>query len=62
MSSAKKLDLGLQSAYDELFMNEQGRTENRLPKIYDIPFTNSFPRVIVRAEIRVTTRKGTNDR
>ena len=45
MSSAKKLDLGLQSAYDELFMNEQGRTENRLPKIYDIPLSeiDDFP-------------------
>ena len=45
MSSAKKLDLGLQSAYDELFMNEQGRTENRLPKIYDIPLSeiDEFP-------------------
>ena len=45
MSSAKKLDLGLQTAYDELFMNEQGRAENRLPKIYDIPLTeiDEFP-------------------
>ena len=45
MSSAKKLDLGLQTAYDELFMNEQGRTENRLPKIYDIPLSeiDEFP-------------------
>ncbi len=45
MSSAKKLDLGLQSAYDELFMNEQGRAENRLPKIYDIPLSeiDEFP-------------------
>lgn len=45
MSSRKKLDLGLQSAYDELFMNEQGRAENRLPKIYDIPLSeiDEFP-------------------
>ena len=45
MSSAKKLDLGLQTAYDELFMSEQGRAENRLPKIYDIPLTeiDEFP-------------------
>lgn len=45
MSSSKKLDLGLQSAYDELFMNEQGRAENRLPKIYDIPLSeiDEFP-------------------
>ena len=45
MSSSKKLDLGLQSAYDELFMNEQGRAENRFPKIYDIPLSeiDEFP-------------------
>ena len=45
MSSSKKLDLGLQSAYDELFMNEQGRAENRLRKIYDIPLSeiDEFP-------------------
>ena len=45
MSSSKKLDLGLQSAYDELFMNGQGRAENRLPKIYDIPLSeiDEFP-------------------
>ena len=47
MSSAKKLDLGLQTAYDELFMNEQGRAENRLAKIYDIPLSeiDDFPDV-----------------
>ena len=45
MSSSKKLDLGLQSAYDELFLNEKGRAENRLPKIYDIPLSeiDEFP-------------------
>ncbi len=45
MSSTKKLDLGLQAAYDELFMNEQGRAENRLAKIYDIPLSeiDEFP-------------------
>ncbi len=45
MSSAKKLDLGLQTAYDELFMNEQGRAENRLANIYDIPLSeiDDFP-------------------
>ena len=45
MSSAKPLDLGLQTAYDELFMNEQGRAENRLAKIYDIPLSeiDDFP-------------------
>ena len=45
MSSTKKLDLGLQTAYDELFMNEQGRAENRLAKIYDIPLSeiDDFP-------------------
>ena len=33
-SGAKLLDLGLRNAYDELFMDDQGRAENRLPKIY----------------------------
>lgn len=36
MKDVKKLDLGL-TGYDELFMNEKERAENRLPKIYDIP-------------------------
>ena len=45
MSSAKPLDLGLKSAYDELFMDDKGRKENRLPKIYDIPLSeiDEFP-------------------
>ncbi len=42
--SRQKIDLGL-TGYDELFMNEQERKENRLPKIYDIPLTeiDDFP-------------------
>ena len=45
MSSAKTLDLGLKSAYDELFMDDQGRKDNRLPKIYNIPLSeiDEFP-------------------
>ncbi len=45
MSSAKPLDLGLKSAYDELFMDDKSREENRLPKIYDIPLSeiDEFP-------------------
>ncbi|MBQ2634317.1 MAG: ParB/RepB/Spo0J family partition protein [Oscillospiraceae bacterium] len=45
MSSAKPLDLGLKRAYDELFMDDKGREENRLPKIYDIPLSeiDEFP-------------------
>ena len=45
MKNIKKLDLGLQSAYDELFMDDEGRKENRLPKIYDIPLSeiDDFP-------------------
>ena len=45
MSSAKTLDLGLKSAYDELFMDDQGRKDNRLPRIYDIPLSeiDEFP-------------------
>lgn len=36
-SSAKPLDLGLRNAYDELFMDDQGRAENRLPKSITSP-------------------------
>ena len=37
MSGAKLLDLGLKTAYDELFMNDKGREENRFPGMYEIP-------------------------
>jgi ParB family chromosome partitioning protein len=39
-----KLDLGM-TGYDEMFMNDQERAENRLPKIFDIPLTeiDDFP-------------------
>ena len=45
MSGAKLLDLGLKTAYDELFMDDKGREENRLPRIYEIPLTeiDDFP-------------------
>ena len=45
MSGPKKIDLGLKTAYDELFMDDKGRAENRLPKIYNIPLTeiDDFP-------------------
>lgn len=45
MSGAGVLDLGLKNAYDELFMDERGRTENRLPKIHDLPLSeiDDFP-------------------
>ena len=44
MSKAKKIDLGM-TAYDELFMTDKERAENRLPKIYDIPLSeiDDFP-------------------
>ena len=44
MSNAQKIDLGL-TGYDELFMSDAGRAENRLPKIYDIPLVeiDDFP-------------------
>ena len=35
MSSVQKIDLGL-TGYDELFMDDKGRSEAKLPKIYDI--------------------------
>lgn len=42
--NGKKLDLGL-TAYDELFMDDAGRTEARLPRIHDIPISeiDDFP-------------------
>lgn len=45
MSSGKTIDLGLKSAYDELFMDDKGREEYRAPKILDIPIEeiDDFP-------------------
>lgn len=45
MAKGKTVDLGLRDALDELFMDDKGRQENRLPKIYDIPLTeiDDFP-------------------
>lgn len=44
MSHAKRIDLGM-TAYDELFMTDDQRQENKLPKIYDIPISeiDDFP-------------------
>lgn len=44
MSQRPKIDLGL-TGYEELFMNDKERQENRLPKIYDIPLSeiDDFP-------------------
>ena len=44
MKERPKIDLGM-TGYDELFMNDQERAENRLPKIYDIPLSeiDDFP-------------------
>ena len=44
MRERPKIDLGL-TGYDEMFMNDQERAENRLPKIYDIPIDeiDDFP-------------------
>ena len=44
MSHVKKIDLGM-TAYDELFMNDEERAENKLKKIYDIPISelDDFP-------------------
>lgn len=44
MSPRPKIDLGL-SGYEELFMNDKERQENRLPKIFNIPLTeiDDFP-------------------
>ena len=44
MKSETKIDLGL-TGYDEMFMTDQGRAENKLPRIYDIPLKeiDDFP-------------------
>ena len=44
MKERPKIDLSM-TGYDELFMNDQERKENRLPKIYDIPIEliDDFP-------------------
>ncbi len=44
MKERPKIDLGM-TGYDELFMNDAARAENRLPKIYDIPLSeiDDFP-------------------
>ena len=44
MKNVQKIDLGL-TGYDELFMNDEERKENRLPRIYDIPLSeiDDFP-------------------
>lgn len=44
MAERSKIDLGI-TGYDELFMNDEERKENRLPKIYDIPLSeiDDFP-------------------
>ena len=44
MAERPKIDLGL-TGYDELFMDDAARAENRLPRIYDIPLSeiDEFP-------------------
>ena len=44
MKGGRKINLGL-NGYDELFMTDSERQENRLPKIYDIPLNevDDFP-------------------
>lgn len=44
MKNAQKIDLGL-TGYDELFMNDAERKENKLPRIYDVPISeiDDFP-------------------
>ena len=44
MAKEQRIDLGL-TGYDELFMTDAERQENRLPKIYDIPLSeiDDFP-------------------
>ena len=46
MKSVQKIDLGL-TGYDELFMNDAERKENKLPRI-SLP-TNTFPAMSARS-------------
>lgn len=39
MSSSAKIDLGL-TGYDELFMDDKGREESRLPKLREVPISD----------------------
>lgn len=41
MSRKKDIDLDL-TGFAELFMNDEGRAESRLPRIYDIPLLISL--------------------
>ena len=43
MSELKSIELGLKSAYDELFMSDQERVESKLPRIYEIPLSEIDP-------------------
>lgn len=45
MAKNKKIELGMKAVLDEMFMDDAGRAENRLPKIYDIPIDeiDDFP-------------------
>lgn len=45
MAKGRKIDLGMKNILDEMFMDDAGRKENRLPKIYDIPLDmiDDFP-------------------
>lgn len=44
MKNVQRIDLGL-TGYDELFMNDAERKENKLPRIYDVPISeiDDFP-------------------
>ena len=44
MKNVQKIDLGL-TGYDEIFMNDAERKENKLPRIYDVPISeiDDFP-------------------
>lgn len=45
MKNPESIDLGLKEAYDELFMTDDQRKENHLPRIYDISLSeiDDFP-------------------
>lgn len=60
MKNVQKIDLGL-TGYDELFMNDAERKENKLPRIYDVPISeiDDFPDHPFKVKIDEDTGRGT---
>lgn len=61
MKNVQKIDLGL-TGYDELFMNDAERKENKLPRIYDVPISeiDDFPDHPFKVKVDEDTIKASN--